>query len=388
MAFADDLAALAVGEWLVAPSTGNYRLSDVYASPSPTGSQGAIIGSWNGAFYDSYRKDLVLLACGGHNDYYGNEVYAFNCDPLSGNYLTWRRKAFYSTESSGSVVENFSDDTPSSAHTYNNTMYDDGNDQALRLPGVFVNGSTGAFTERTYSFDMATESPSAAAPSAWSRLDDITLPAPGGGPYPIAIWDPVNQLAWIECDDGLVVFDPNETATNQYTALTSFESGTSNSGRYTSIYIPDATTPLLFRVGNSYTQTRDLTTPYAKHLLGQSGDNAISGDNGPGLLWDPINERVVAWGGTLSGGTDNRDLYFYDLDTETWTRSAGSGDIPDNPEANGTFGRFQYIGDGLAVLVNSTTSNVYFVRISGGGASGGDSMAWHKHKKYQHILVR
>ena len=67
----------------------------------------------------------------------------------------------------------------------------------------------------------------------------------------------------------------------------------------------------------------------------------------------------MLWGGTLAGGTDNRDVY--EMDPLTWviTRRAGTGDTPDNPQTNGTFGRWAYLGDcgsnwrGLFVLVNN-----------------------------------
>ena len=50
---------------------------DSVSSFSYPGSCSAVIGAWSGAVADTKRQRLLIWG-GGHNDYYGNEVYSLN----------------------------------------------------------------------------------------------------------------------------------------------------------------------------------------------------------------------------------------------------------------------------------------------------------------------
>ena len=67
------------------------RLSDDCPKPAPAGNTGcaAIISAWGGAIADTKENRMILWG-GGHQDYYGNELYALNLarDPVTMTRLT------------------------------------------------------------------------------------------------------------------------------------------------------------------------------------------------------------------------------------------------------------------------------------------------------------
>jgi hypothetical protein len=83
--------------------------------------QGAVLGAWNGgAFASGYGKSgALILVGGGHTDYYGNEVYAFDLDSRNWQRLTnpYRSPSFPVTDGI------WPDGTPSVSHTYDQVDY-------------------------------------------------------------------------------------------------------------------------------------------------------------------------------------------------------------------------------------------------------------------------
>src|SRR5687767_9376378 len=91
---ADTVRRMTADSWWSVP---NSRLdqSPVAASiylPAPDfdrirGVEGlaGLMTAWNGGAYDGLRNRLLVFG-GGHNDYYGNEIYAFNL-----NSMAWER---------------------------------------------------------------------------------------------------------------------------------------------------------------------------------------------------------------------------------------------------------------------------------------------------------
>ena len=77
-----DLELLKPGQWYEIPNS-SLKESGVIPNPSPPGNSGAqaVIGAWSSGAYDSKRKQLVIWG-GGHEDYAGNEIYAFDFKDL------------------------------------------------------------------------------------------------------------------------------------------------------------------------------------------------------------------------------------------------------------------------------------------------------------------
>ena len=131
------------GQWVEVPNT---RLVDVAVQGSPGGSIRKIT-AWSGAAYDSNRNQ-VLVWGGGHSDYGGNEVYAFDLDDL-----TWRRL----TEPSAadrSRAPLYPDGRPRARHTYNYIEYLPSRDRLVSFggSGPYPSGG-GEFTRDQAEFD-------------------------------------------------------------------------------------------------------------------------------------------------------------------------------------------------------------------------------------------
>jgi|SRR5882672_748361 len=364
---------LANGEWWQVPRVGNSQLADVYATPNPGGGQQGVMDKWSGGCIDTSRKDLLIFG-GGHTDYTGNEVYAFNFDSGSGNYLTWRRKAYYSTPLNDDSEAN-ADGSPASRHTYHGLIYQASRDRMLVMPGGFLAGPTGNRAIRTYEFDCSTESPNTAAPSAWTRLDDAPAISPtAADPRCNVAYDSASAFFYTQHRRGLAKFNPAASPGSQYTALTNFEGPVI--GDDSCAIAPIAPSQLIFTgtaaSGQAFGRRLDTNAYIGSETTGlpATGSLNIFDVEVPGIAWDPVISCMVIWGGTATGGADNRDVYQLNLGTKIVTRIAGTGDTPGNPTANGTYGRWAYLGDipgyeGLFILVNSTTTHVYFYRSSG-----------------------
>src|SRR3954449_5127276 len=80
LAQAHPLDTLAPGQWYDVPAS---HLEEQFPTPRPAGNTGpsAVIEAWSGGTYDSVRGPLVLWG-GGHSDYAGNELYAFDIATL------------------------------------------------------------------------------------------------------------------------------------------------------------------------------------------------------------------------------------------------------------------------------------------------------------------
>lgn len=357
------------GEWWQVPDVGNSWLSDVYASPSPgPGAQTTIVTAWGGGCYDSRRKELLVWN-GGHTDYAGNELYAFCCNPESANFLTWRRKTYYSTADTDDS-DTYSDGSPAARHTYASLAYHPDLDQMIVSPGGSVYDS-GGFLSASWAFDCTIESPNTAAPQAWLSRDANSEPGENNA-----------NLAWDEFSrrmvkqrgttgGGRATFHPAGTAGTQWVTAGGPDAGVTV--RNSCIVAQTAPRRLLHTISGNIVSRRLDTNAFeggGETGVNPTGDTNIFSATNPGINWNPVLGKVVLWGGTQTGGTDNRDTYLYDAAAFTVTRQAGFGDIPSNPTPNGVFGRFAYLGDsggefsGLHVLVNAADGHVYFYRSS------------------------
>ena len=103
------------GEWYRVP---NSKLDAVLPSPVPVGDNRpgtpeSVIYEWSGGAYDTTRDRLIVWG-GGHNNYSGNEIYAFDLATLRWQRLTDPSANVGGTESSGY----YPDGRPRSRHTF------------------------------------------------------------------------------------------------------------------------------------------------------------------------------------------------------------------------------------------------------------------------------
>jgi hypothetical protein len=331
--------------------------------PSTTGSCYGVVDAWNSGIADTNRNILWVWG-GGHNDYSGNEIYAFNLNTLK------MTRANNPADPTPTCADAFSNGTPSSRHTYGGTAYMPNVDKMFVFGGVpFCPG--GGFISDTWTLDLSKVGSSGTG--GWQQMDS-TLG--NGGVHPCndygnsqAQYDPNTGLVFVdESCQGLWSYDPTK---NAYTFLGSAPSNLSlHEGS-----VIDPVHKLFLRFGDGGAQSISIASgsSYSVTTLKASGCSGLEGNN-PGLQWDPVLQKVVGW--PNFGGT----LYIYDpvadsCSTQTYSASAPpDSDMTGSPSTtNGTFKRFGYFpAMGVYVLVNEWNIDVHTLRLTpatGGGSS-------------------
>ena len=196
---------------------------------------------------------------GGHNDYYGNEVYAFNLKTL-----TWSELSQPSdrTGYTGGPVN--PDGTPVSSHSYDALTYLPGTNQMFVGS---INDFNGNSYPNTFLFNLST--------NTWQQVAKF----PGAAsPGTIAAYDSADGNVYaINVATGLEKYNPT---TNSWTAV----GGTPVSDYHMTAAI-DPAAHLMVAAGGGFLNVVNLSTG-AVSSPAASGDMTIQNGNAPGLVWD------------------------------------------------------------------------------------------------------
>ncbi len=327
--------SLPPGQWAEVPDS---KIRSVLPSPVPPGSSGpgAIIAAWNSGAYDHKRGRYLVLG-GGHNDYGGNEIYAFDLRTLKWSRLWGPSRDIPPPQ--GPCQLAYRDGNPVSRHTYDGLEYLASVDR-LWLIGGSLYCSTGGAGSDTWLFDPEART--------WNRRSDF----PDRGRLEmVSAYDPVSGHVFIngmESWFGLWEYDP---VADRWIRRGQHPAG--GSGGMTAAIDPKRRK--FIAMGRGTLKIFDLVTG-ALQPLAMSGATGIVASNAPGLEYDPVGDRVVAWAG---GST----VYALDLDTGIWTKDVGGGVVPTNQPPAGTYNRFRYIPSrDVFVVVNSIDENVFVYR--------------------------
>jgi len=341
-----DLAAVAnllPGQWYEVP---NSRLDDLDPCParncvySAVGGLHASMGSWSGAAFDAVNGRLLVHG-GGHNDYAGNEVYAFDIQ-----LMRWERLRNPSTDLVANVPW-WPDGTPNASHTYDLLEYV----PSINALCVFGNGSMwsiGYGALSTACLDMGNYTWLQKAPPLQGSIGGKTA------------YDPVTQSVWRQGAGGGSFLHRYDAGKNAWQAY-----GNQFSDGWISYYSTGTIDPrrrLFITVGGGEVRSWDMSlNPSATVLRSTTGHTQIVAVSNPGLEYDPVVDRVVAWHG-------GADVHVLDTAAWTWTRlppAAGNTVIPTAGQQYGTYGRFRYIASMNAyIALNDVTQNVYFYRLA------------------------
>ncbi len=329
--------------------------------PSNTGSCYGVVDAWNSGIADTNRNILWVWG-GGHNDYSGNEIYAFNLNTLK------MTRANNPADPTPTCADAFSNGTPSSRHTYGGTAYMPNVDKMYVFGGVpYCPG--GGFISDTWTLNLSQVGSSGTG--GWTQMDS-TLG--NGGVHPCndfgnsqAQYDPNTGLVFVnDSCQGMWTYDPNA---NSYTLMGAAPSSLSlHEGT-----VIDPVHKLFLRFGDNGAQSISIASGsnYSVTTLKASGCSGLEGNN-PGLQWDPVLQLVVGW--PNFGGT----LYLYDpvadsCTTQTYSTNAPpDSDMTGSPSTtNGTFKRFGYFPAlGVYALVNEWNIDVHTLRLTAGSGSG------------------
>ncbi|MBI3897220.1 MAG: hypothetical protein HY308_02870 [Gammaproteobacteria bacterium] len=394
--FERHLVELPPDTWYEVPNTPMKAV----CPPSPGGVQGceAVINSWSGGAYDPLHRKLLIWG-GGHNDYWGNEVYSFDLrtgkwerltdpsptkDPVTGAPLA------------GADVDPLSDGNPVSRHTYDGLVYITHVNRFLGEGGS--RAWSGGPTSVTWLFDVEQRK--------WTDVLDPKMVAAGGseagkllgpGGYENASgYDPASGLVFMRMHALLYSYDVN---VNQWKTVTGFTFNDPAKPASEAVWprydvsgakraAIDTKRRLFWSVGsNDYlvwdiAQAKLVTNDWvttgggdysnearlgkntdgSQRYPGQvfrSGGGDIMNAGAPGFDYDAKADQFVAW----KGGSP----YVLNLATKVWTIKNATG-APAAQTVRGTFGRWRYLERyNVFILVNEVSSNVYFYKNSAGG---------------------
>lgn len=133
-AMPDRTWATPVSNWLGAEGVLDPRANGVLRGATGPAS---IVIAWTGMGCDQERRTLFTLGNGGHNDYYGNEVYSVS---LGTDSPAWVRRRDGSDPSDGDTVPIWDDGRPSSDHTGFHTVAAEGRWFKLGMGSVNYTG--------------------------------------------------------------------------------------------------------------------------------------------------------------------------------------------------------------------------------------------------------
>jgi hypothetical protein len=410
------IADLKPGEWYEVP---NSKIQSVIPNPAPPGSPGGITNAWSGAAYDT-KRDRLIVTGGGHGDYSGNEIYLFDLNtlqwsrpwgpsdfkdippspdlpiygqptlsatrigsqykiegtvvegPVSADGFRWWRVDFDSGIDGWAVEhylerltivpppsgvkfaigdraypvsagrEEYLDGSPASRHSYSGLEYLPNIDR-LFMTGGSLWGGSGGMGIGSWLFDFLT--------LKWTRTSDSPHNA-----IPYAAYDPVTKKVYVH---KYAVFYEHDVISDQWVARGSFGPGFSSNT--TSVLDPVTRKFMLIGLGTFawYDMTQagnwELTFPAT------TGDTAPVNASFPGVTYDPVSQRVIAW----IGGTD---VYSLNTATRVWKKlpaAATNTANPGEPTHTGTHGRFRYIpSKNLFIVVNQVNSNVFLYKLA------------------------
>lgn len=323
------IATLPPGHWLELPNT---KISNVAPKPAQRGWLSGVVQAWSGGAVDTVRSRLLVWG-GGHGDYWGNEIYALDLNTQSMRRIVEPSPSTASSNCTSALP----DGSPTSRHTYSGLTYIAHTDQLFSVNGSLTPCGDGE--PATWTYDFGT--------SQWrQRVADS-----GTTPYgTMAVYDPQTRDVYVK---DTVDFLAYSTTTHSYTTL--------NRVRQPVDYHLSATIDTKRRkfvmIGDGV-QVIDLKTHLIETLATRNAPAFVTGKQSPGIGYDPVADRIVAW----HGGSK---VYALDMDTATWTQVAvNAGPSASAPE-QGTFGRWGYVPQHrVFVLVNDVDQNAWVFRLA------------------------
>jgi hypothetical protein len=337
-----DLVNMPANTWVQIPNT---HLNSV----APSGWSANVIDAWGGAALDTKRNRLIVWG-GGHNDYYGNELYVYEIDNERWVRLT------NPTTNYATCSDNNSDGTPVSRHTYGGLAYIESADRFFGIGGCPGCPNGGCGLNKTWTYDFAN--------SRWQNMSP-TGTIPGTCCGDVCAYDPStgkiyfgDSGAWA-CGSskyGLYVYN---SSTNTWTKLTS--------DMFIGAMDIDTKRHALLSLGpvSGYDSTwvtsfdLNLASPTRVKWATSRGNNQVNTRND--LAYDPASDKYVVWDGTL--------VWTLDPVTKSWASLNPAGGPPNNVAGvtNGVYGRWRYVPKVNAFIsVVGISTNVYFYKLTAG----------------------
>jgi hypothetical protein len=324
--------------WHFLPDTKLASVCPQDESLHGAGGCAAVISAWGGAAADVKRNRLLIWG-GGHNDYYGNEVYALD--------LATHKMILLvpPTSQPRPCAEAQRDGKPSSRHTYSNLVYLPTADKLFSFGGALA-CENGRGTDATWTLDLET--------LEWKRMDPVRGEIkPNGVPgLAVVVYDPGTKLVFVNDLTELFKYDPTS---NAYTKLHSLQGVD-----YHQSGVIDTARKLLLFIGGG--QFWAVSTAPGSNYAPENWSSRVGGCDllknkaYPGVAYDDGRKVVVGWVGGDS-------VYLFDPDTKSCVVKSFPGG-PGEQQTNGTNGRFAFFPSLQAfALVNDWKQDAYLLRL-------------------------
>ncbi len=327
------------------------------------------IAAWGGAALDIRRNELIIPAQGGHNDYYGNEVYslAVESDIPLWKRLTDPRYSFGTAESC------MDDGSPRSVHSASQIVYAENVDMpilmAMPFTAPFGNSSRKVFAfNREGNVWIELQAP----PAGTSGYATGSFDAFGGSCY-----DPITGNIWM-----VQTSSWNSTVRYDPVAKTYEVFGLFNNQGYDGYAVLSPIRRCMVYLNGSVINHDgsfvwlDIANPTAgwrkpKEVIGPPLIGRVAS-----MVWHDVSKAFIGWrgkGAELVKLIPPDDLYAGSWRWEDIVPSSNNEIIPSDGNPTGTYGRFNIIsniggmGRDCLVLVNSTKEPTYVYKIPSTG---------------------
>ena len=363
------------------PSKGDIP-SDFWSSIQGVLGVNGVIQSWSGGVVDTLRNRLVVWG-GGHRDYGGNEIYAFELDRIGSGDNPWVRLTDptpYPNRCDDSTQcqlqlnngDNIGDrscltsdadtfDAPISRHTYGGMTYIPSMDSMFVLGGAKHCEAGGCGASEPWMFNFTD--------GRWHKLAP-TGNTPRTSCEDNTVYDVVGNKVYHHSSEwSEMTIDPSA---DTYTINNTDDFGSARTGKKTMLMVQSRRVILQFGQGEAHYMDLNEANPEFK-TMNISGGGAIIGDSNPGLAFDTASGLVFGW----SGGSSIYSLALPDdlSSAVSWVQHSTAGDTPPSTSdvdniSGGMYGRFQYVPNlNVFVVATEADKNVFIYRHTADGAS-------------------
>lgn len=297
------------------------------------------IGAWSGGVMDTARGRLIVWG-GGHADYKGNDVYAFDMASLAWERI-WGPTPDAQIPNRG-ANEVYDDGNPGSRHTYSGLVYmPPPQDRMISSGGsLWQSGAYGSGVW-SYAFDD----------DAWTRMADGPGQMGFGDPM---VFDPETGRVFRRANSRMFEYDVDaDTFTGRAESDGGFWATNVSSAL-------DLSTRTMVIMGEERVDLYHLDTDTYEQGVTVDGANVIGG-NSPGVAYDSQLGRIVVW-------TGGQNVYTFDVQTRAFAEHTAMGADPGPiTPSGGAFGRFRYSPSrNVFVYVDGVDTNVFVLRMSEG----------------------
>lgn len=328
--------------WYQVPNTSIRTICADSAFPEVRGTNGceAVLDAWGGGVLDTARNRLVMWG-GGHTNYAGNEVYAFNLGTLTIQRLNDPSTPVRDGCANGGT---YADGKPVSRHTYNQLAYLPTLDSMFSWGGSIWN--CGGFESAAWLLDFSN--------LTWAKKSNTNAPATDGFARSVA-YDPNSGLVYARDENDLYSYNPaNDTWTVR-------SSGSTFIGSYRTAVIDPVRKKYIVQgeASGATVYWYDITSPTASMPVQSGATTGCAGFIGDAprsaMEYYPVQDKIVGWNG---GDT----IYLFDpvvLSCTTVTHAGGPA-----AATTGTWGRFRYSPNlNVFAVCNSVDANCYTLRL-------------------------